>query len=457
MRPWRQAKGGCVSWESKVLWTEGLFLQPHHFQQADRYTEALVAGLARRVSPYMWGVSQIEIDEEVLKVGQFALKSCAGLTQDGAVFRVPQSDDHPPALEVPETIKDCIVYLSVPQRRQGALEVDLTGAEQSASRLRPAELEITDTMGQDRKPVTIGVGKMRLQFALEVDDLADRLVIPIARIIEVRPDKEIILDKAFVPSCVDIRAAAPLDGFAHELEGLLAHRMVALAGRLSEGGAAKGVAEISDFLLLMVVNRTIPVIRHMINIENVHPEALYRTCAALAGELATFMSDEKYPPEFPPYQHDKLTDSFTPVIRTLRQYLSSVLEQTAVSIPLEPRKYGINVGVIADRKLLGNAGFVLAVNADIPAEDVRRHFAGQAKIGPVEEIRQLVNSALPGITLRPLPVAPRQIPYHAGVVYFELDAESPYWRKMTTSGGIAVHISGDYPGLKMELWAIRNA
>ena len=145
-----------------------------------------------------------------------------------------------------------------------------------------------------------------------------------------------------------------------------------------------------------------------------------------------------------------------PLIRTLRQYLSSVLEQTAIAIPLEARKYGISVGVIADRKLLGNAGFVLAVDADIPAEDVRRHFAGQAKIGPVEEIRQLVNSALPGIALRPLPVAPRQIPYHAGVVYFELDADSPYWGKMTTSGGIAVHVSGQFPGLKMELWAIRN-
>ena len=34
-----------MSWDSKVLWTEGLFLQPHHFQQADRYTEALITGL----------------------------------------------------------------------------------------------------------------------------------------------------------------------------------------------------------------------------------------------------------------------------------------------------------------------------------------------------------------------------------------------------------------------------
>jgi type VI secretion system protein ImpJ len=127
-----------------------------------------------------------------------------------------------------------------------------------------------------------------------------------------------------------------------------------------------------------------------------------------------------------------------------------------VSIAIEPRKYGISVGVIADRKLIGNAEFVLAVNADIPAEKLRRHFAGQAKIGPVEEIRQLVNSALPGIGLRPLPVAPRQIPYHAGVVYFEVDPSSAYWGKMTTSGGIAIHVSGDYPGLRMELWAIRQ-
>lgn len=445
-----------MSWDSKVLWTEGLFLQPHHFQQSDRYAEALVTGLARRLRPYAWGVSALEIDDEVLKVGQFALKSCAGLTQDGTVFRVPMAEDHPPALEVPETIKDCVVYLTVPQRRQGAAEVDLSGAEMSASRLRPGEIEVTDSMGQQKKPVMLGIGKMRLQFALAVDDLADRLAIPVARIIEVRPDKEIILDQAFIPSCVDVRAAQPLDSFTRELEGLLSHRMQALAGRLSEGSGARGVAEVSDFMLLAVINRTIPVMRHLSRIENLHPEDLYRVCIGLAGELSVFMTSEKRPPELPPYRHDDLTGSFAPVIRLLRQYLSSVLEQTAIPIKLEERKYGISVGVIADRKLLGNAGFVLAVDADIPAEDVRRHFAGQAKIGPVEEIRQLVNSALPGITLRPMPVAPRQIPYHAGVVYFEMDAASPYWSKMTTSGGIAVHVSGQYPGLKMELWAIRN-
>lgn len=446
-----------MSWESKVLWTEGLFLQPHHFQQADRYTEALVSGLARRIRAYGWGVTELEIDDEVLKVGQFALKSVSGLTHDGTVFRVPVTDDHPPALEVPQTVKDCVVYLTVPQRRQGAAEVDMSGAEMSASRLRPSELEVTDTMGRQKKPAVLGVGKLRLQFALAVDDLADKLAIPIARIIEVRPDNEIVLDQAFIPSCLDIRAARPLEGFVREVEGLLDHRMKALAGRLAESGSARGVAEVQDFMLLAVVNRALPVVRHLSTIENLHPEDLYRFCLGLAGELSVFMSDDKSVPHFPAYRHDDLAPTFAPVIRSLRQYLSSVLEQTAIPIKLEARKYGISVGLIADRKLIGNAGFVLAVTADVPAENVRRHFAGQSKIGPVEEIRQLVNSALPGITLRPLPVAPRQIPYHAGVVYFELDSDNPYWGKMTTSGGIAVHVSGQYPGLKLELWAIRNS
>jgi len=445
-----------VSWDSKVIWSEGLFLQPHHFQQADRYGEAQISGMTARIGSYLWGFSSLEIDQESLKFGKFAVTTCSGVTRDGAVFRVPQSEQHPSALEVPEGTKDCVVYLAVPSRRHGATEVDMTGSDASATRFRPSELEITDTMGKDRRPVTMGVATLRLQFALDVDDLADLLVIPVARIIEVRADKEIILDNSFIPSCMDVRAASALEGYLRELEGLLSHRMTALSSRLSDSGPAKGTAEIADFLLLITVNRWLPIIRHLLSIENVHPCELYEKCASLAGELSSFMATDKQPPEFPLYQHDNLTFAFAPVMRTLRQYLSAVLEQTAISIPLEQRKYGVSVGIIADKKLTASASFVVAVNAEIPTETVRRHFAAQAKVGAVEEIRQLVNSALPGIGLRPLPVAPRQIPYHAGMVYFELERDGPHWQKLTTSGGIAFHVSGDFPGLQMELWAIRQ-
>ena len=87
---------------------------------------------------------------------------------------------------------------------------------------------------------------------------------------------------------------------------------------------------------------------------------------------------------------------------------------------------------------------------------VRTRFPTQVKIGPVLQIRQLVNSQLPGIATRPLPVAPRQIPYHAGFNYFELDRNSELWKQLKTSGGFAFHVGGEFPGLELEFWAIRG-
>lgn len=446
-----------MSWDSKVVWSEGLFLQPHHFQQQDRHLEAMLAGLAGSLAPYAWGLRALALDEAQLKLGRIALESCAGLTQDGAPFRVPQDDDHPVALEVPETVKNAVVFLTVPTRRHGAAEMDLGGEARSAARWKPVEIDVTDATGVDRRPVRLAVAKLRLGLALDLDDLSDHLAIPIARVIEVRADREVILDRAFVPACLDARAAPSLHGFLRELEGLLAHRAEALAGRLTQEGAAKGVAEIADFMLLIALNRALPQLRQMLGIELLHPVIAHRFLAGLAGELATFMAPRKLAEEFPPFRHHDLTNSFQPLFRALRRFLSAVLEQNAIAIPIEPRKYGVSVAQVTDRRLIGGATFVLAAKADVPAESVRRYFPTQAKLGPVEEIRQLVNSALPGIALRPLPVAPRQIPFHAGCVYFELERDSPCWSRLTTSGGMAVHVSGDFPGLEMELWALRNA
>ena len=92
----------------------------------------------------------------------------------------------------------------------------------------------------------------------------------------------------------------------------------------------------------------------------------------------------------------------------------------------------------------------------MPSEDLRRRFPAQVKIGSVEKIRDLVNLQLPGIGLQAMAVAPRQIPYHAGFAYFELDRTHELWRSLKGSGGIAIHQSGDFPNLAMELWAIRG-
>jgi type VI secretion system protein ImpJ len=112
--------------------------------------------------------------------------------------------------------------------------------------------------------------------------------------------------------------------------------------------------------------------------------------------------------------------------------------------------------MLADRTLIETASFVLVVRADVPGEALRGRFAQQSKVGPVEHIRDMVNLQLPGIGLLPLPVAPRQLPYHAGSTYFELDRGSEHWKQLAQSGGFAFHIAGEFPGLDLAFWAIRG-
>jgi type VI secretion system protein ImpJ len=43
------------------------------------------------------------------------------------------------------------------------------------------------------------------------------------------------------------------------------------------------------------------------------------------------------------------------------------------------------------------------------------------------------------------------------MVYFELDRENDYWRKLTSSAGLAFHVTGDLrDGMDLECWAIRD-
>ena len=275
--------------------------------------------------------------------------------------------------------------------------------------------------------------------------------------LEVRADRSVVLDESYIPPILFSGVSSLLGGFTTQLQGLLDQRVDALAGRVSEA-ATRGAAEFADYFLLQICNRYEPLITHLAAAAGqIHPESLYRVLLTLAGELATFTESRKRPQVFPPYRHDDLSATFRPVIAALRQALSVVIEPNAVPIPLQEHRHGIRVGPIPDdRSLITDATWVLVAKAQVPAETLRRNFPNQVKIGPVEQIAELINVALPGIEVSALPVVPRQLPFYAGRSYFELDRNSPYFAALARSAAIAIHVTGDIPGLEIECWAIRG-
>jgi type VI secretion system protein ImpJ len=445
-----------MSWNSKVLWSEGMFLQPHHFQQHDRYLEHLIDSKSAVATPYPWGVERLTVDADLLAMGKIALVEAKGLLPDGTPFSIPADDPPPPALELDESIKEQILYLALPLRQPGLAEAGGADSRDARLRYRGYTEEVRDNhTGPQQTEAPVEVGGLDLRLLLEQDDRNGFAHSGLVRILECRADKKILLDESYIPPCVSFTASTRLDGFAGELLGLLHHRGEALAARVSGSGRG-GVAEWADFLLLQVINRVEPLAAHLNAIEGLHPESLYRLLLPIAGELSTFTTPEKRPPAFPLYRHEDLAGTFAPLIAALRDALSRVLEERAIPIPIQERKYGFRVAPLSDRSLLADAGFVLAAHAKVSTEILRNRFPAQVKIGPVEKIQELVKLALPGIALRPLPVAPRQIPFHAGFVYFELDRSSELWGQLAHSGGFSMHIGGEFPDLQLEFWAIRE-
>ena len=440
---------------NKVVWSEGLFLKPHHFQQQERYLERFVETRCHGLRSHAWGFTELEIERELLAIGKLALRRATGVFPDGTPFRMPDDYPLPAALDIGPQVRDQVAYLATPLRAPSALDVSTGNGGDSITRHRATEFEARDATATSPTSALLRVASLQTQLTVG-DAGGDGFArVPVAHIVECRSDRHVLLDDRFMPSVLDIRAARALSAFASELLGKLHQQGEALAARVA--GTDRTVAsELSEFLMLLTINRYEPLVAHLTDSGTVHPEDFYRLCVSLAGELSTFTTAAKRPAAVPGYRHEQLRESFEPVMTELRKSLSAEQQSNTVAIPIEPRKFGVSVAVAHDRTLFGSAVFILAVRADLPLEDLRRRFPSQVKIGPAEKIIDLVNLALPGIPLHALPVVPRQIPFHAGFVYFELDQTHELWKQLKDSGGIALHVAGDFPGIAMKLWAVRG-
>src|SRR5260370_7512533 len=103
-----------MCWYRKVMWSEGLFLRPHHLQQTDRYLEHLVENRARHASPYPWGFSYLELDRDLAQQSKLSVRRAAGIMPDGTPFDVPGDSPIPEPIDVPDSAATQIACISMP-------------------------------------------------------------------------------------------------------------------------------------------------------------------------------------------------------------------------------------------------------------------------------------------------------------------------------------------------------
>lgn len=442
---------------NKIVWSEGLFLHPQLFQQQERYLEHVAHARSLPLSPFFWGCTRLEIDTDSLPLGKVALRAVAGLFQDGTPFEAPSHAPLPLPLTITPAYLEQVLYLALPLSRPNVEEVAFEETPRSPARFSTFETELPDVNAMGLEPQLVQLARLRLRLLPEQDLTDDLLGIPVARILEIRSDGSIKLDPEFVPACAVCAAGDKLEAWLTEIHGLVHLRANALADALIGADNSGVVPEVADYLLLQTLNRYEPLLAHYLEVRLLSPETLYRLFLALDGELSTFLRFRtRRPAERPPYRHDRPGSALRPLVEDLRRLLNIVLERGAQRIPLEEQAHGRKLAVLAPGEANGFSALVLEVSARMPRELLQYEFQAKTKVGPPEHLAQLVRSHVPGLVLQPLPVAPRQIPFNAGAVYFEVRREGALWECVRENGGLALHIAGDFPGLRLELWGTRD-
>jgi type VI secretion system protein ImpJ len=441
---------------SRVVWSEGMHLGPHHFQAQSRYFEDSIHFAISSIWPYAWGLTACQIDAPALRNGTLAISHARGIFPDGLAFNMPESDELPPARAIaelfPPTRDSITASLAIPpfrpDKRNTALDEEspVNGARFS-SELRPLPDETT---GRDEKPIRLGRKNIRL--LLDVEDPGDQLAIPIARIRRAGSG-QFIPDPDFIPPCLQITASERLMTVLRRLIEIMQEKTASLAARESGNRQGFSAREIASYWFAHALNASLLPLRHLCFVKHGHPEELYIELARLAGALSTFALDS-HPRSLPLYDHGRLEDCFGALDHWIRSHMEIVAPSNCLAILLERTGENYWAGEVRDRRAFERSNWVLAVRSSAGDAPVIERTPRLVKVCSRDFVPRLVERALPGLTLAHLPTPPPAISPNVETQYFGITKAGPCWDHIRQTGFAGIYIPGEIPEPEVQLLVV---
>lgn len=445
-----------MSKNNRTVWSEGMFLGPHHFQQHDRFLLHTVAGINSVSHPYPFGVSDLQIDEAALGEGRFALTKCNGVFADGTPFSLPDDAPLPEPIDISTEDIGKNIVIGIPFESHTEKDIAETISRESFSRYLLVDQQVADRQTPDsNSEETVFTANLWVRLQLEGSNETAFHTIPVAKIQDRKEDGTIAIEGSYFPCAMALGASTGLYQLCRELEVLVAQRAADLASRLGRPDSGDS-SQLTQFFMLQIINRAKPLLKHLLATSGLHPEVVFRELVQLAGELATFCTPGKLAAELPDYNHRDQYASFFPVISNIRESLNFTVDQKVAQYTVDHVKGGIYTSTIPDLNQFHGARFLLAVSARLQPEDLRNQFSQQITISSKDKLRDFVTSHVPGVALTPVVQIPNNIPMYDQFVYFEMERGTAMWSEIAVSGIIALHIAGNFPDLQMQLWTINQ-
>ncbi|MGA9221019.1 MAG: type VI secretion system baseplate subunit TssK [Pseudomonas graminis] len=445
-----------MSKQSRVMWSEGMFLLPQHFQYQDEFHQHQLSESTLRATPFHWGVQVMQIDEEALASGSLQFKRLKLVFPDGSLFDAPGHDPLPAARDLRELLKgnDFKVYAALKLPEPFGLNYVEDGQEQKSARRYRKQFDTLPDLNEGDLENEITSLRLNVVMLIDGDTLDGYSYCPIARLSR-NNIGGFSLDTHFVHPTLHLGTHETLIGLGKRLLGALHSKSKALSGRRRERAdqiAEFGSSDVTLFWLLNTVNRAYPNLAHLLAHPRLHPERLYLFLAELAGGLLTFSLDVELN-DIPEYNHHDPAASLVTLDQMIRTLLNNVIPNQCIVINLTQTKPSYWQGQLHDPRLV-DADFYISVHADMPGSSLLELVPRAVKVGSPEDIEVVVNSAMPGATLNHSTRLPNAIPVRLDNHYFSIEPHGRVYERMMSAQAISFYAPSAFTNLKLELMAV---
>lgn len=442
----------------KVIWKEGLFLQPQHFQQMERFFFGSMHSQFSAYNRYYYGLLKFKIIQDALANKTLSLQHAQGVFPDGTFFSIPETGPVPLARNfsdfLPYNQQSLIAYLALPLTLPGQASVQDSRDSSFSARFISSRQNITDEIsGEQNKEIELAKANYCILF--EGEGLDNFTTLPLARLSRTI-NGQIVLDKDFIPPLLSIDISETLYNRLRSLLELLIAKSSFLSQNrkhLKSGFAEFPPSEMTSLALLKTINTSIPVINSFFTSSKVHPYELYLVLSQLAGALTTFSSNVNVT-ELPSYDHCSMEKVFTILFSSIRDILETDISAGCVQIPYSEINPATYLFSIKNPKLLQSASFFIGISAEIPEKELITLSLPRIKIASRNQLDMLIQSAMPGLPLLYVSSPPPKLSSKPGYSYFALTRNSTHWEMIKTTGTLAMYFPHKIPGLKMEMMAL---
>lgn len=456
----------------RIIWSEGLFLTPHHFQQSGLYHEDQLAERMALGTQYPWGIRSVEIDQEGLATGVFRVLSFRGLLPSGVSVRFPEIDPAPPSVIIKEAFDlradHLDIYLGLPIRRSGWPNCKLSeeGPEDPAEVRFSAKAATVEDENTGRGERTIQRAELNLKLLLGTDHRDNFECLQIARV-EKTAAGGFQLVESYVPPLLGLSGSPYLVQLNRSILDRLVTRSSGLASSFTESGAdGRDItpANLRAFLYFSFINGAIPHLAHFREAGGTHPEQLYRTLAGLVGQLATFNAARLHPRDIPAYRHEDPGPVFSHLENLIVELLELKDSQGYHVIPLTSTGEGrFQASINKDSLLQPTAAIYLSVASEEIGESEISANVARIIVASPDRIEQKLNLNLRGLPLQLVMVPPPAIPRRRNTWYYQLDTRGSTsdaqrdWEAIVAGRALAIDIPRDILTARFELLGLEGA